>query len=310
MAGSTSRPDSARSPSNRSENTLREFVTYIPSGDTIPESTWRSRHRKILLLLAAHVPFLVALGLYEGTESAVTGATIPAIPTTHVLLEVGVVIALGALPAVPWFGRRVRTALATLGLVTTSGFLVHFSGGYIEAHFHFFVVMGVVAVYEDWLPFALGIGYVTLQHGYFGMIEPSRVYNHAAAIANPWVWAFIHAAFVLGLAGSLVAHWYSTERSREKAAEKLRMAEKKSEQVETLEQKNAEIERAKTAAEEAKAEAEARQAEVERLNEHLETTANDYSAAMARAATATSRFGWTRRARARQWSRSPRRSTG
>jgi methyl-accepting chemotaxis protein len=269
---------------DRWRRTLLEFVTYIPSGDTIPESTWRSRHRNILLLLAAHVPFLLALGLYEGTESTVTGATIPAIPTAQVLLEVGVVVALGALAVVPWLGRRTRTALATMGLVTTSGFLVHFSGGYIEAHFHFFVVMAVVAVYEDWLPFLLGIAYVSLQHGYFGMIEPSRVYNHSAAINNPWVWAFIHAAFVLGLAGALMAHWYSTERSREEAAEQLREAREKTAQIESLEEKKAEIERAKAEAEEAKAEAEARQAEVERLNERLETTANDYSAAMARAA--------------------------
>ena len=284
MAESTDGSDAVRSPERHPGNALREFVRYIPSGDTIPESTWRNRHRAVLALLVTHVPFLLALGLYEGTESAVTGATIPAIPTTQVLIEVGVVVGLMGLSAVPWFGRRVRTALATLGLVTTSGFLVHFSGGYIEAHFHFFVVMGVVAVYEDWLPFLLGIGYVTVQHGYFGMIDPSRVYNHAAAIANPWVWAVIHAAFVLGLAGSLMAHWYSTERSREEAAAQLRAAEEKTAQVESLEEKKAEIEEAKAAAEEAKAEAEARQAEVERLNEHLETTATDYSAAMARAA--------------------------
>jgi type II secretory pathway component PulM len=256
---------------------LRTFVKYIPSGDSIPGETWRGRHRNILLVLAAHVPLLLLLGLYEGTESAVTGATIPAIPTSQVLLEVGIVVAILLLAMLPWFGRRLRTSIATLGLVTTSGFLVHFSGGYIEAHFHFFVVMAVVAVYEDWLPFLLGIVYVAVQHGYFGMIDPSRVYNHTAGINNPWAWAFIHAAFVLSLAAALMGHWYSTERSREEAEKQLQQAKAKTAEVEDLEAKKAEIEQAK-------AEAEARQQEVERLNEHLETKADAYSAAMTRAA--------------------------
>ncbi|EMA22782.1 MULTISPECIES: methyl-accepting chemotaxis protein [Haloarcula] len=263
---------------------FQEFITYIPSGDTIPDETWRGRHRNILILLLAHVPFLLALGLYSGTESLVTGATLPEIDTLHVLAEVGVVVGLAVLARLPWFGRRTRTALATMGLVTTSGFLVHFSGGYIEAHFHFFVVMAVVAVYEDWLPFFLGIGYVSVQHGIFGMIDPSRVYNHSAAINNPWVWAFIHAGFVLMLAAALMAHWSSTERSREAAEEQLEQARAKTQEVENLEEKKAEMEQAIAEAEEAKAEAEARQQEVEEFNEHLEATADAYSAAMSRAA--------------------------
>ncbi|MCJ0618920.1 methyl-accepting chemotaxis protein [Haloarcula hispanica] len=263
---------------------FQEFIAYIPSGDTIPDETWRGRHRNILILLLAHVPFLLALGLYSGTESLVTGATLPEIDTLHVLAEVGVVVGLAVLARLPWFGRRTRTALATMGLVTTSGFLVHFSGGYIEAHFHFFVVMAVVAVYEDWLPFFLGIGYVSAQHGIFGMIDPSRVYNHSAAINNPWVWAFIHAGFVLMLAAALMAHWSSTERSREAAEQQLEQAREKTQEVENLEEKKAEMERTIAEAEEAKAEAEARQQEVEEFNEHLEATADAYSAAMSRAA--------------------------
>ncbi|WP_436923467.1 methyl-accepting chemotaxis protein [Halosimplex amylolyticum] len=269
---------------DRWESVVREFVEYTPSGDSIPDEIWRGRHRNILALLLAHVPLLLLLGTYEGTESAVTGATIPEIPLTTVLVEVGIVVAFALLAGWSRFGRRTRTALATLGLVTTSGFLVHFSGGYIEAHFHFFVVMAVVAVYEDWLPFLLGIGYVAIQHGFFGMIDPSRVYNHAAGINNPWAWSFIHAVFVLALAGALMSHWYSTERSREEARERLREADEKSAEIDDLEAKRAENERAKAEAEELLAEAEARQEAVEQQNAHLEAKADDYSDAMARAA--------------------------
>ncbi|WP_330166490.1 hypothetical protein [Halobacterium sp. KA-4] len=244
MSGATSSPGVDQSWGQRWERAFRDVVRYTPSGDTIPDETWRSRHRNVLVFLAAHVPFLVLLGTYEGTEP-ITGAAIPELPLTTVLLEVGVVVAFGVLAALPWFGRRTRTALATMGLATTSAFLVHFSGGYIEAHFHFFVVMAVVAVYEDWVPFALGIAYVGIQHGYFGTIDPSRVYNHAAGINNPWAWSFIHAAFVLLLAGALLSHWQSTERSREEARAQLAEARAKTEEVEDLEEKQAELERAR-----------------------------------------------------------------
>jgi methyl-accepting chemotaxis protein len=263
---------------------IREFVAYIPDGHSIPTETWRSRHRNIRILILAAIPVLFLIGTYEGSESLVTGATLPAIPLTHVLFELGLLAGVALVAGLSQLPRRARTALGTLGVLSTSVVLVHFSGGFIEAHFLFFVGMAVVAVYEDWVPFALGIGYVVLTHGVFGMINPERVYNHTAAINNPWVWGLIHGAFVLMLAAALMAHWYSTEKSREEAQRRLREAEAKTEEVENLEEKKAEIERAKAEAEEAKAEAEAKQREVEQLNEHLEAKADAYSAAMARAA--------------------------
>ncbi|WP_135665985.1 methyl-accepting chemotaxis protein [Halorhabdus rudnickae] len=263
---------------------LQETLKYVPSGQSIPEESWRSRHRNIVVLILIHVPFLFLLGTFEGTETVVTGATIPAIPLAHLLVELAIVVAFALAASVPRFSRRVRTALATTGLLSASVVLVHVSGGFIEAHFHFFVGMAVVAVYEDWLPFALGIGYVVLTHGVFGMVNPSRVYNHTAAINNPWAWGFIHGIFVLALAIALMSHWYSTERSREEAREKLREAREKSREIEDLEAKQAEIEEAQAQAQEMKAEAEARQAEIERANERLEATADAYSTEIRRAA--------------------------
>src|SRR6056297_1486047 len=269
--------------------TLREFVKYTPSGDTIPDDAWRRRHRNILVFLVAHVPFLLALGLYEGTESAVTGATIPATPLPLVALELGVLLAFAALASVSRFSRRTRTALASTGVLAASVVLVQFSGGFIEAHFHFFVGMAVIAVYEDWLPFALGLACVVGTHGVFGMIEAERVYNHTAAINNPWMWGLVHGVFVLMLAGALMSNWYSTEKSREQSRQRLAEARAKAEEVENLEAKQAEIEREKAEAERMKAEAEeakaeARQREVAALNDSLEATADEYSAVMRRAA--------------------------
>ncbi|WP_049984782.1 methyl-accepting chemotaxis protein [Halobellus rufus] len=246
----------------RIEHKIREFVRYTPSGDTIPDDRWRKRHRNILLGILAHIPLLFLLGIYEGTESF-TGAQIPELPLSAVVTRVGVVAAVGLLAAWPRFSRRVRSSLATAALAMSSAVLVYFSGGYIEAHFHFFVVMGIVAVYEDWVPFLVGIVFVAVQHGLFGLLMPEMVYNHNAAVTNPFVWAGIHAVFVLMLATALMTNWYSIERSREEARKQLAETEE---------------------AEAMKAEAEAREREVAQLNEHLETKANRYSAAMAQAA--------------------------
>ncbi|MFC6865027.1 methyl-accepting chemotaxis protein [Halomicroarcula sp. GCM10025817] len=265
-------------------HSVREFLQYIPAGDTIPDETWRSRHRKILWLIVAHVPFLVLIGLFEGTESLVTGATLPAFEPSHVFLEAGVLLVFAALGYTSRLPRRARTAIASMGLLTASAVLVHFSGGFIEAHFHFFVVMAVVAIYEDWLPFLVGILFVTVEHSVFGLYNPSEMYNHTAAVENPLAWAVVHAIFILGLAGALMAHWYSTEVSREEVHEQLAAVEAKTEQIDDLEARREEIEAEMAEAERLKAEAEARQEEVEALVTHLEAKADAYSEGMSRAA--------------------------
>jgi len=57
-------------------------------------------------------------------------------------------------------------------------------GGVIEAHFHFFVMFGVLTLYQDWLPFLVAIGYVALHDGVVGVFAPDAVYNHPAAAAQ------------------------------------------------------------------------------------------------------------------------------
>jgi methyl-accepting chemotaxis protein len=240
--------DGVRSLHRRIRTTLR----YVPSGDSIPRETWRSRHRNIVILLAAHAPLLFVLGTYSGTERYVTGATFTAAPLEHVLLGVGAVVASALVASWSGLPRRLRTAVTSIGLMTSSALLVYFSGGYIEAHFHFFVMVGVIAVYEDWMPFGVGILYVAVQHGLFGMSHPEAVYNHPDAIANPMAWGLVHATFLLGLSAALVSNWISIERSREETREQIQNVEDSREA----------------------------RAEVERLNERLLYRADELAAAM------------------------------
>ena len=180
----------------------RALRPEIPQGQTLPADAWVRRHRGVLYLLYAHAIALPIFGLAMGVSAA------------HSVIEGGAV-ALAALAA-SWGGlsRRVRSIAAAFGLMTSSGVLVHLSGGYIEAHFHFFVMLGVIFLYEDWLPYTLAVAYVAIHHGIVGSIDPLSVYNHPSAIAHPWVWAGIHALFIVALSAALIVAWGVVERAR------------------------------------------------------------------------------------------------
>ena len=171
----------------------------LPRGHQLPEGVWPRRHRAIVALLALHAAGLagVAFGLGYGGW--------------HALLEGGSVATAAVVAAIPALGRRVRASIAALGLMSASAVLVHLSGGYIEMHFHFFVMVGVLALYQDWMPFLLAVAYVVLHHGVVGVLLPSDVYNHPAALAAPWLWAGIHGGFLLAASVVSVVAWRVSE---------------------------------------------------------------------------------------------------
>ena len=98
---------------------------------------------------------------------------------------------------------------------------MHLSGGVIEMHFHFFVMVAVVALYQDWVCFLAAIAYVLVHHGILGAIDPSSVFNHYAALNHPWKWAAIHAFFITGISVACLVTWRMNENllDREREAE-------------------------------------------------------------------------------------------
>jgi diguanylate cyclase (GGDEF)-like protein len=172
---------------------------WMPRGQMLPEHILRRRHHTIVWLMWVHVVGLTAFGLFQGQ-------TVP-----HMAFE-GALLALPALLATSeWVPLRMRVAAASFGLITASAMLVHLSNGVVEAHFHFFVMIGVLTLYQDWMAFGIAIGYVVLHHGILGVLSPDQVYNHAEAIAHPWRWAMIHGAFVLAASAAHVVAWRTNE---------------------------------------------------------------------------------------------------
>jgi diguanylate cyclase (GGDEF)-like protein len=176
------------------------LMHWLPQGQLLPEHIWRRRHEGIVALLWLHLPALLAFGLLVGGNSV-----------GHVLGDVSLIalFALGA--ATERFGIKPRVVAASFGLVTCSAVLVDLWHGTTEAHFHFFVMIGVLTLYQDWTPFLVAIGYVVVHHGVMGVIAPSAVYEDPAARAHPWVWAGIHGGFVLAASVVHIVAWRTNE---------------------------------------------------------------------------------------------------
>jgi diguanylate cyclase (GGDEF)-like protein len=174
-------------------------VRAFPRGGQLPAGNWRRRHIALALVLAWHVPVLLGYGLAQGR------------PVPHALVDalLPAAFALAAIPA--RLGRGIRSVCVATGLITCSVMLVHLSNGLIEAHFHFFVMVALLTLYQDWKPFLVAIALTVVEHGVTGVIAPHAVYNHADAWQHPWKWAFIHGAFVVAASAASITAWAMSE---------------------------------------------------------------------------------------------------
>lgn len=181
---------------------LRAIRERLPEGRELPAPIWRTRHRVVLGIVWVHAILLPLFGLSMGWAPVYS-------------IGEGLLIALvGLVAAWDKLGRRFRSSVAAFAAVTSSAVLTQFSGGYIEGHFHYFIMVAVIALYQDWVPFLLAIAYVAIDHGAIGSLAPTWVYNHPDGIAHPWKWASIHAALVLGECAALVTFWNAAEKER------------------------------------------------------------------------------------------------
>ncbi|WP_239340173.1 HAMP domain-containing sensor histidine kinase [Frankia sp. CiP3] len=169
---------------------------WMPHGRGLPTEDWVARHRLLVWLLAVHLPIIVGCAAYG--EFGVWQGLLSACPAALLL-------GAAVLPGV----RRLRALATSLGLLCSSVVLVHILRGQPELHFHFFVVVALIALYEDWAVYLLAIAFVFLANGAVG--DQVISYRHAG---SPWTFAAISAAFICALAGAQVIFWYFSEQSR------------------------------------------------------------------------------------------------
>lgn len=178
------------------------WPSWLPRGGSLPDAAWRTRHRAVMVLLWAHVVGIPIFAIYQGNSVG------------HAWVETAPVLMAALVAGYGRLGRTLSASVAAAGLVISSGVIVHLSGGFIESHFHFFVMIPVIALYEAWPPFLMAVAYVLFHHGIMGTLNPTAVYNHPAAREQPWVFAGVHAAFFACASIACVVNWWLHERAR------------------------------------------------------------------------------------------------
>ncbi|MBV8160262.1 MAG: EAL domain-containing protein [Acidimicrobiia bacterium] len=184
------------------ERTTIAVKRFLPRGGSLPYEEWKGRHRVIVVLLWVHAVGLTIFGLIRGYSLA------------HSLTDTTIIAVAAFFASRNYLGRAWQSTIAAFGMVAASGVFVHLSGGVVEVHFHYFVVVVILSLYEDWIPFLVAIGFVVIEHGVMGAISPRSVYDHQAALNNPWKWALIHGAFVLAESVACLVAWRKNEDTR------------------------------------------------------------------------------------------------
>ncbi len=172
--------------------------SWLPQGRALSERDFAWRHRVVCILLALHLPVILVIGVFSNRA------------LLHGVGESVGVLALLALALAP-VSRRVAALSATFGLLLCSALLVHLLHE-PEVHFHYFVAVALIALYQDWVTYVVAVAFVGLQHGLMGALAPDSV---ALDGGSPWTWALVHAGFILAESTVLVLFWHANEQARD-----------------------------------------------------------------------------------------------
>jgi signal transduction histidine kinase len=181
----------------------------LPQGRSLPDDVWRGRHRAILLILWLHVPALAGLAMVTGGRPGDVAGVL-------------MVAASAAVATLRWGGRRWRSAVATVGLLSASCVLVAMGGGTIELAFHFFVTIALVMLYQDGFPFLIAVGFVAVYAVVSAGLESLGIWPAAEAWHNPWARAAVGELLILATAVANLANWRLNEDSRAEAERSFR----------------------------------------------------------------------------------------
>ncbi|HEX8927520.1 MAG TPA: ATP-binding protein, partial [Actinomycetota bacterium] len=186
--------------------TVSWILDYLPRGNLLDAAEWQKRHSFLQWILLLHLPSLFVFGVALHHTAAITAITL--VPPLLCLL---------AGHFTP--RRRLGSLFVTAGLVYCSAALVGLSRGSIEAHFHFFIMIGFIALYQDWLPFLWNIVFTVMSHGVASAWGQNLIFDHKAGETHPWTWSAIHGVSVLAACIGVVIFWRTTEDEQEKSVQ-------------------------------------------------------------------------------------------
>lgn len=169
----------------------------VPRGSRLPENAKAFRHRKILWFALASAVAVGILALFHGQ------------PPAHALVAGAIPAAIAAAAWKCPLPYRARCSIAAVGLMSIAVAAVQITGS-VEAHFLFFIMVPVVALYEDWAPVAAAIGTVIIHHIVLGILASQQL----SGPAEPAGQAVLHIGLFLASCITSVVHWTIHERAR------------------------------------------------------------------------------------------------
>jgi methyl-accepting chemotaxis protein len=184
-------------------------MTRLIPDVTLPEEAFAARHRALRLLLWVHVPVILMIAFFNHQLDMGGSSTL-------LLVELGLVMLCGVLSGTA-HSQRGRSIPVSIGFLFAAAALVQSGGGMIDLHFHYFVVIALIGLYQDWIPFALAVGMVAVQHLGLGLIAPELVYGHDDHGGNALGRAVLHAVFVLAMSAAQVTYWHFDATVREES---------------------------------------------------------------------------------------------
>ena len=125
-----------------------------------------SRHRINTTLLWVQVPLLVLVGLL-GPQPGWERLVLPLVPAVF-----GIWARLVS-------STGVRSDVTSAGLLSVTYVGIELAGGVVDAHFHIFVMLVFVALYQRWSALAVAIVSVVVHHAVIGFIFPEHVFGMA-----------------------------------------------------------------------------------------------------------------------------------
>jgi diguanylate cyclase (GGDEF)-like protein/PAS domain S-box-containing protein len=178
----------------------------LPRGAHLSPAAFATRHRFIFVVLWLHLPLLTLVGAVNGHSWA-----------EIIILNLPQVI-FGQLA---WHGRtpQSRAGWTSLGLTSASVMLIHLSDGMIEAHFHIFVVLLFIALYQQWGPLLWVMMIAIPHHAIWGGLAPQHVFGHPThGTHHLLTLLLIHMSALLAQIVGILIFWHFAEASEAETA--------------------------------------------------------------------------------------------
>ncbi len=172
----------------------------LPRGRAMPTEQWAAHHAFVLRTLTVLLVALPAYALLRGHGPV--SAALHTVPLALLVL----------VARLPSLRRTTRAGAAALALMVTAALAVQLSGGATEAHFLFFALLPLAALYAARAPFLLAIAFVAVHHFLLGTLLPHAVFEHHVA---PLPMAALHAGFVLLESWACLVAWRRFDDRRE-----------------------------------------------------------------------------------------------